>query len=384
MSIKNFKKYFIFAFLTAVFILFPTGLKAQKENKAYQFTVTHEVKHTPVKDQARTGTCWCFSTVSFIESEAMRLGADILDISEMFIVYNNYQKKAENYIQMHGTANFGQGGLSHDVMDRFREKGIVPESVYNGMRLGKDTHDHSEMFRVLKGLVDGVVSSRQPTIQWKTALAGVLNAYLGIPPEKFEYEGKTYTPHTFAEEKVMIDPDHYVELTSYTWAPFFGKCMLKVPDNWIYNDDFYNIPLDELERVVDYAIENGYSVVWDGDVSEKSFSSRDKGYAILPKKELADEITEPVEEMEVNQKSRQETFDSYRTTDDHLMHFVGLAEDQKGNVYYYIKNSGGAEGVYHGYLFMSKPYFRMKTTAVMVHRDALPSDLKQKLELPKK
>ncbi|HZX09792.1 MAG TPA: C1 family peptidase [Acidobacteriota bacterium] len=384
MEIKNYTKYLIIGFLVFGFILSPSFLQAEDENKAYQFTVTHEVKHTPVKDQARTGTCWCFSTVSFMESEAMRLGADAMDLSEMFIVNYNYRKKAENYVRMHGTANFGQGSLSHDAMGRFREKGIVPESVYDGLRLGKDYHDHSEMFRVLKGIVDGVVSSRRPTIQWKAAFEGALNAYLGTPPESFEYEGQTFTPHSFAEEKVLINPDHYVELTSYTYAPFYDKCVLRVPDNWIYNDDFYNVPLDDLEKLVDYALENGFSVVWDGDVSEKTFSSRDKGYAILPEKEVPDEITEPVEEMEVTQANRQETFDSYTTTDDHLMHIVGLAKDQNGSIYYYIKNSGGVEGIYDGYLFMSKPYFRMKTTAVMVHQDALPPALKQKLDLPQK
>jgi bleomycin hydrolase len=154
-----------------------------------------------------------------------------------------------------------------------------------------------------------------------------------------------------------------------------------VPDNWIYNDDFYNVPIDDLEQVVDYALKEGYSVVWDGDVSERNFSSRDKGYAILPKEEMKKEITEPVEEKQVNQKSRQIAFDSYRTTDDHLMHIVGLAKDQNGNVYYYIKNSGGTEGAYDGYLFMSKPYFRMKTTAIMMHKEALPKELKEKLGL---
>jgi len=231
MKLKNHTKYLIIGFLTIGFLISSAFLQAQEENKAYQFSVTHEVKHTPVKDQARTGTCWCFSTVSFLESEAMRLGAEAMDLSEMFIVNYNYRKKAENYVRMHGTANFGQGSLSHDVMDRFRENGIVPESVYHGLRLGKDYHDHSEMFRVIKGIVDAVVSSRRPTIQWKTALEGALNAYLGTPPESFTYEGQTFTPLSFAEKKVMIDPDHYVELTSYTYAlPSELKEKLDIPE----------------------------------------------------------------------------------------------------------------------------------------------------------
>ncbi len=381
MKIKKHTKYVIIGFLAVGFFLSSAFIQAKEENKAYQFNVIKEIKHTPVKNQARTGTCWCFSTVSFIESEAMRLGAEAMDLSEMYVVHYNYQKKAENYIRMHGTANFAQGGLSHDVMNRFRENGAVPESVYDGMRLGMDYHDHGEMSRVLKGILDGVLSSRHPTVQWKAAFTGALNAYLGVPPESFEYEGKTYTPRSFAEERVKINPDDYVELTSYTYAPFYSQIILKIPDNWCYCGDFYNIPIDDLERAVDYALKNGYSFVWDGDVSEKYFSSRDKGYAVLPKEESEGEITEPVEEMKVNQKNRQETFDNYYTTDDHLMHVVGLAQDQNGNRYYYVKNSGGTKGVYKGYLYMSKPYFRMKTTAVMVHKDTLPPDLKKKLGL---
>ncbi|MFW6128750.1 MAG: aminopeptidase C [Candidatus Aminicenantaceae bacterium] len=379
MQPKSFSKWIIVSMVAVVLVFLPVNLQAKEKAKAYQFTITSEVKHTPVKDQARTGTCWCFSTVSFIESEAMRLGAESMDLSEMFIVYHNYQKKAENYVQMHGTANFGQGGLSHDVMSRLKENGIVPESAYDGMNLDLNYHDHSEMFRVLKGIVDGVIDSRRPTIQWKAAFVGALNAYLGTPPKSFEYEGKTHTPRSFSEEKILINPDDYVELTSFTYAPFYSQCILKVPDNWIYNDDFYNVPLDDLEQMADYALKNGFSVVWDGDVSEKYISSRNRGYAILPKDEIKGSIKEPVKEIQVTQSNRQENFDSYRTTDDHLMHIVGLAEDQNGNVYYYIKNSGGPEGVYEGYLYMSKPYYRMKTTAIMVHKDAIPPSLKEKL-----
>jgi len=378
MQTKNFTKWMLWGLLTLGLLFSQVSLQAQETEKPYRFIVTHEIEHTPAKNQARTGTCWCFSTVSFIESEAMRLGADALDLSEMYMVNYNYRKKAENYVRMHGRANFGQGSLSHHVMDRFYEKGIVPESVYDGMKLGKDYHDHSEMFRVLKGIADGVIGARRPTIQWKNAFVSALNAYLGIPPENFEYEDKLYTPLSFAETRVLINPDDYIELTSYTYAPFYSQCILKVPDNWDYNDEFYNIPLDDLERVMDYALKNGYSVTWDGDVSEEHFSSRDKGYAILPKEEVKGGIAEPVEEKQVTQDSRQKTFNNFTTTDDHLMHVVGLAEDQNGKVYYYIKNSGGAEGVYDGYLYMSKPYFRMKTTAIMVHKEALPQDLKDR------
>jgi bleomycin hydrolase len=308
------------------------------------------------------------------------MGGEALDLSEMFIVNYNYRDKARNYVRMHGNATFGQGSLGHDVMKQLREHGIVPESEYSGMELGYDHHDHSELFRVLKGIVDGVIASRRPTIRWEAAFTAALNAILGTPPEEFSFQGKTYTPQSFAKAVVIVDPDDYIELTSVTYAPFYQQCVVKVPDNWWYNGEFYNVPLDDLEEIADYALENGYTVAWDGDVSEEHFSTRDKGYALLPKEEI-EEITESVEEMEVTQEKRQATFDSYRTTDDHLMHIIGLGKDQEGKTYYYIKNSGGKRGPYEGYLFMSKPYYRMKTVEIMVHKDAIPQNLKIKLGL---
>ncbi|MBN1272491.1 MAG: aminopeptidase [Candidatus Aminicenantes bacterium] len=375
------KTKWICALVLAGLLLAPAVFSSDEENKVYQFTVVQKMEHTPVKNQARTGTCWCFSTVSFLESEALRLGGEVMDLSEMFIVNYNYRDKAKNYIRMHGNASFGQGSLSHDVMKQLREHGIVPEAVYSGKKLGKENHDHSEMFRVLRGILDSVIAARRPSIRWLEAYTAALNVYLGTPPESFTYKGKTYTPSSFAREKVLVNPDDYVELTSYTYAPFYSQCMLKVPDNWWYNGEFYNVPLDELEHAADYALKNGFTITWDGDVSEKFFSSRDKGYALLPKEEIEREITEVVEEMVVTQANREETFNNYTTTDDHLMHFVGLAEDQNGKIYYYIKNSSGADRAYEGYLFMSKPYFRMKTTAIMVHKNGLPPELKVKLGL---
>ncbi len=382
MRFKKLSQWLLCGLLAAGLLWSPAFAQTDEEKpKAYEFTVTKEIAHTPVKNQSRTGTCWCFATMSFLESETLRLGGDSLDLSEMFIVNYNYRDKARNYVRMHGNATFGQGSLGHDVMKQLRNHGIVPESVYSGMELGYDHHDHSELFRILHGIIDGVVSARRPTIRWEAAFAGALNAILGTPPENFTYSGKSYTPKSFAEEMVMADPDDYVEITSYTYAPFYEQCVVKVPDNWWYNDEFYNVPLDELERIADYALENGYTIAWDGDVSEEHFSSRDKGYALLPKEDFEGDITDPIEEMQVTQENRQATFDSYRTTDDHLMHIVGLAKDQKGKTYYYIKNSGGDRGPYDGYLFMSKPYYRMKTVEIMVHKDAIPSDIKAKLGL---
>ncbi len=354
-----------------------------KEKKAepYQITLIKEIAHTPVKNQARTGTCWDFATTSFVESEAMRLGAEALNLSEMYTVRITYPLKADNYVRLHGNATFGQGALSHDVMDRIRNYGAVPESVFDGLRLGNTYHDHSEMFQVMEGYLKVIAGSRKPSIRWREGFEDILDAYLGDPPSSFTYKGKNYTPKSFAKEVVKINPDDYLEFTSFTNTPFYQKCRLQVPDNWCYYDDYYNLPLDKLEALVDYALENGYSVAWDGDVSEPFFDTRNLGLALLVERRPRGEITEPIKEKEVTQELRQEEFDDFSTTDDHLMHIVGIGEDQNGNKYYYIKNSGGDERARDGYLYMSKPYFRMKTTGIMVHRDAIPSDLKEKLGL---
>jgi len=258
------------------------------------------------------------------------------------------------------------------------------------MNIDEKRHNHSEMVTVLRAVADAVLKRRgkRVTPRWLEAYEAVLDVYLGKPPENFTYTGKTFTPRGFADS-LGLNLDDYIELTSYSHHPFYKQCRIELPDNWTYNNKYYNVPIDDLEGIVDYALKNGHSFVWDGDVSEKEFSSRKLGYAIVPEKSYEDKtaaeqeesITEPVKEKEVTQELRQKTFDNFTTTDDHLMHIVGLAQDQKGNKYYLTKNSSGTDRKNEGYVYMSRAYFRLKTMVVMMNKHALPDDIKAKLGL---
>lgn len=394
---KSCCKIFVMVLLSIVILSMPVEViakKGKKEGKsAYQFETITEVKRTPVKDQYWTGTCWCFSTISFLESELLRNGKEEIDLSEMYVVRHTYPHKALNYIQMHGKANHSAGGQSHDVIDQLRRYGIVPENVYPGMNIEENRHNHGEMSAVLNAILEAVlkIKGKRVTPRWPEAYNAVLDVYLGKPPTTFTYKEKTYTPQEFAAEYLGLNLDDYIELTSYTHHPFYKKCRIELPDNWTYNDNYYNVPIDDLEKIVDHVLESGYSLVWDGDVSERGFSSREKGYAIVPEKDWEDKtmaekkkeedegITAPVKEKEITQEMRQKTFDNFTTTDDHLMHIVGIAKDQVGTKFYLTKNSGGTDRKYGGYVYMSRSYFRLKTTAIMINKYSLPKDIKTKL-----
>ncbi len=379
----------------SIFLLFPVFLSAQKvkkeepkEKPVHVFKTVYEVKRTPVKNQYKTGTCWDFATISFLESELLREGKGEFDLSEMFIVRYVYPQKALNYIRNHGKANFSPGGQSHDVIETIKRFGIVPESVYTGMQIGESRHNHGELHSVLQGMLDGIlkISGGRVTPRWMEAFEAVLDVYLGKPPSQFEYNGKIYTPKSFYDEVIGLNLDNYVELTSYTHHPFYQKIRLEIPDNWMHYSSYYNVPIDELEEIIDNALKNGFSVVWDGDVSEREFSTK-TGYAIVPLKdweektqaEREEKVTEPEPEKEVDQEMRQKTFDNFTTTDDHLMHIVGIAYNQKGTKFYLTKNSGGTDRAYGGYVYMSRSYVRLKTVAIMVHKDSIPSQIAKKL-----
>ncbi len=345
----------------------------------YQFTTEKELECTPIKNQQRTGTCWSFTTVSFLESELMRLGEPAYDLSEMYMVRKIYEDKAMNYLLRQGKANFSQGSLSHDVMRAFEMAGAMPESAYSGKAEGDAIYDHSEMESALKGMLDGLVGSKGLSEKWKGAFSAILDSYMGEVPESFTLGGKTYTPDSFAES-LPINPDDYVTLTSFTHHPFYETFILEIPDNYS-NGTYYNLPLDELQAIAEYALSNGFTIAWDGDVSEKGFSAGN-GLAILPENENNPGMfDQPVEEAEVTQAKRQRAFESYATTDDHLMHLTGIAKDQEGQTYFITKNSWGEISDYKGFLYMSVPYFRMKTVGMMVHKDALPEDIANKLKL---
>jgi len=377
--------------------------KKNKNDEGYKFTAIKELKATSVKDQYRTGTCWCFATVSFLESELLRLGKSDLDLSEMFVVRHAYSIKALNYVRFQGTSNFSQGGQAHDVLNVIRKKGIVPESVYPGLNYGEELHTHGELSSVLSSMLDAVIKNRNKKLStcWYDAFNAVLDVYLGEDIKNFEYNGKSYTPVEFSSS-LGINPDDYVELTSYTHHPFYEKFILEIPDNWS-DDYYYNLPIDELMKVMEEAINKGYTVAWDGDISDKGFSWRN-GVAILPEKDFKDmtdteqtrweemsskekeeqlyKFDKPGKEKTITQDIRQQAFDNYSTTDDHLMHFTGIAKDQAGTKYFITKNSWAVKGhKYNGYLHMSEAFVRLNTIAIMVHKDAIPEDIRKKLNI---
>lgn len=378
--------------------------KKKDSAKGYIFEDEIAIPSTSVKDQYRSGTCWSFSGLSFLESEMIRLGKAEVDLSEMFIVWHTYSEKAEKHVRVHGNLNFAAGGAFHDVTNMIKKYGIVPESIYDGLNYGEEKHVHGEMDNVLKQHVDAVVENknRKLSTAWHDAIEGTLNSYLGELPEKFDFDGKSYSPQSFANEVVGLNMDDYVEISSYTHHPFYSKFILEVPDNWSW-DQVYNVPVNELEEIMDYALGNGFTIAWAADVSEKGFATSNKGVAVLPaapsedmtdaeiakweampKKEKEKELyklEKPVPELVVTQEMRQAAFDNYQTTDDHGMHIVGTAKDQDGRTFYKVKNSWGDYNKYKGYFYASKPYVNYKTMCIMVHKDGIPQGIKEKLKL---
>ena len=368
--------------------------------QGYQFTEVVKVPATPVKNQAATGTCWCFATTSFMESELLRMGKGTYDLSEMFIVRQKYMNQLQDNYLRRGEGNIGQGSLSHTFMNAYRQVGIVPEEVYTGINSDSDRHNHGEMVRFMHALADVAVKAKQRSPEYDKLIENLFDTYLGKLPEKFTYKGKEYTPKSFAES-LGLNMDDYIELTSFTHHPYYVKFDVEVPDNWEHSL-MYNLPLDEMMETVDYALNNGYTVCWDGDVSEKGFSFTN-GVAINPEvkkvedlsgtdrarfeklgeKERLEEVFKfehPYPEINVTPAVRQAGFEAFVTTDDHLMHVTGITKDQNGTKYYITKNSWGTDrNKFGGYLNMSESFVRAKTIYVMVHKDAIPKATKAKL-----
>lgn len=363
-------------FLLSFFI----SVQVIAQDSPYQFETLVDLDATPVKDQCMTGTCWSFSTISFVESELLRMGKGEHNLSEMFNVRMTYPKKIENYIRYQGKAQFGPGSLCHDVMNVIEDYGMVPDEVYSGLDEGEEIHNHGEMDMVLDAMVKAISEKNKGRMSddTKEALEAVLDAYLGEVPEKFEYQAKEYTPMTFKEE-MGINPDDYVSLTSFTHHDFYEEFVLEVPDNFAH-ESFYNVTLDDLFDAAKNALENGYTIAWDADVSENGFSFRN-GMAIVPAEDLKREemFDKVVEEKDVTQEMRQEGFDNFSTTDDHLMHLTGIAEDQNGKLYFVMKNSWGTGNLFGGKQYVSAEYFKMKSISIMIHKDALSKELRKKL-----
>lgn len=337
----------------------------------YQFEVVKKIECTPVQSQDRTGSCWCFSTNSFLESELIRRGKGTHLLSEMFVVKNIYREKAQNYVLRQGKANFGEGALAHDYINAVEKYGIVPDEVYSGIVEGTQ-HDHGEMVSLLTAVVESMAKQKRPSPRWPAAFDRILDVYMGATPAEFSYQGETHSPQSLAK-KFEFHASDYVSLTSYSHHPFQTNFVLEIPDNFS-NGSFYNVPIDDLVKAIDHALENGFSVTWDGDVSEPTFSAG-KGIAILPAEGRENPLEAPGPELAVDQAMRQATLASFNTTDDHLMHIIGSAKDQTGAKYYIIKNSWGEVGPHKGYLYMSEAYVRLKTVSILMHKDSLPPTL---------
>ena len=371
----------------------------------YQFTDVKVIETTPVKDQSRSGTCWCFSTLSFLESEIIKAGGEPMHLSEMWIVRHSFMDKAEKYVRMHGTINFAEGGASHDVTEGIKAHGIVPFEVYPGLNYGTEKPDFHELSVVLKAYLDAVVktgdkSRKALSTAWKRGFDAILDEYFGPLPETFTYEGKEYTPETFAAQ-LPIDLDNYIDISSFTHHPFYTQFIIEVPDNWMWGT-VYNVPLDEMMQIIDHALEQGYTVSWGTDVSEKGFS-RTKAIGIVPEADtesmsgteaerwgkLTDKEKEaalykfdkPGKERTITQQMRQTAFDNYETTDDHGMLIMGTATDQAGNRYYKVQNSWNVLPPYDGFWYFSRPFVAYKTTSIMVNKQALPKEIARKLGL---
>ncbi len=386
--------------VTAGLLLLSIQLNAQSPKDSipekFVFTTIIDLPATSVKDQASTGTCWSFATTSFLESELLRTTKDTFNLSEMYFVREAYQTKALNYVRLHGTANFGEGGQAHDVMNVLRQHGMITESAYSGLANGQTRPAHAELEAVLAAMVEAIAKNPAGKLspEWTQAIAGVLDVYMGKVPEVFGAQNSS--PMEFGQK---INPDDYVEITSYSHHPYYSSFSLEIPDNWS-GGNYYNVPLDELIQIMDYSLKKGYTLAWDGDVSDKGFSHKN-GVAIVPEinidnlepgerskwEKLTEKerklqfytFTKPVPEKNVSPGMRQAAFDNFSSTDDHLMHITGTVTDQNGKRYFRTKNSWAADSNSNGgYLNISEAYVRLNTIAIMVNKEAIPAEIRKK------
>lgn len=373
------------------------------EGSNYKFTKVYHLDATPVQSQGKTGTCWSFSGLSFFESELIRKGNKNPDaLSEMFVVRKSYENKADKFIRMDGKINFSEGGAFHDIPWVIKNYGIVPYDVYNGLN-GNESYDHAEFFEVLNGSVQGLLkymsaSSNGISSNWKPAVNGILDAYVGKDIKEFEWKGKKYTPQSYATS-IGLTMDEYVSLTSFTNHAPYAKCQLAIPDNYNWGDS-YNVGLDDLMSTVSNALANGYTVAWGADVSEKGFSFKN-GIALVPEDPSTIQVSgkdnrnyndagadrnsnaflSPTKEISVTAELRQKGYDNKTTTDDHGMHIVGMYKDQNGTNYLLVKNSWGTGNYPKGYLYVSEQYFRLKTINIYLNKGGISPELKKKINL---
>ena len=374
-----------------------------KQDEGFVFTTVKENPITSIKNQNRAGTCWCYSTMAFLEAELLRMGKGEYDFSEMFIVHNTYLDRADKAVRTHGDASFSQGGSFYDVLYGMEQFGLVPEAEMRpGVMYGDTLSNHTELSAVSDAVVAAIAKGRHSKLQsdaegnmlWKKAIESIHDIYLGERPESFTVNGKEYTPKSYYES-TGLNADDYVSLTSYTHHPFYESFVLEIQDNWRWAQS-YNLPIDELMEVFDNAIMNGYTIAWGSDVSESGFTRN--GVAVMPDAEKAQELSgsdmahwlklspaekklneKPQPQKWCTQEERQLGYDNWETTDDHGMLIYGIAKDQAGNEYYMVKNSWGKSGKYEGIWYASKAFARYKTMNIVVHKDAVPKALRKKL-----
>ena len=375
------KKLFVLASLA----LICASLSAQDEKKegpkGYVFTTVDSVPITSVKDQASSGTCWAFSSIGFFESELLRMGKPEVDLAEMFVVHKTMEDRAKAAVRLHGDIEFAQGGSFYDVVYCWKNYGMVPQEVMPGIMYKSDRINHTELTAVAKAYVDALAKGnlKKLTDVWQKGFSGIYDAYIGECPEKFTYKGKEYTPQSYAAS-LGLNMDDYISLTSYTHHPFYEQFVIEIQDNWRWGLS-YNLPLDEFMQVMHNAVKNGYAFAWGADVSEPGFTRGATGLCVIPTDEDKENkiLREPGEEKQITQEMRQEGYDNWETTDDHGMLIFGIAKDQNGKEYFMVKNSWNTTAGYNGIWYASDAYVAYKTMNILVHKDAIPKDIRKKL-----
>jgi aminopeptidase C len=368
--------------------------QANAKQEGYEFTTVKANPITSIKNQSHSSTCWAFSSLGYFESELLRKGKGTYDLSEMYVVHRTMEDRATNYVRLHGSSSFAPGGSFYDVVYCLKNYGIVPQSAMPGILYGDTVHNHGELDAVASAYVDAIAKGKQQKISpvWSKGLSAIYDTYLGKCPETFTYNGKTYTPKSF-EQSLGLNMDDYVSLTSFTHHPFYTQFAIEVEDNW-RNGLSWNIPIDELIKVMDNAVMNGYCVCWGSDVSESGFTRN--GVAVVPDASAKDNkgtdmarwtgmltgkmpVDKPGKEETITQEKRQLGYDNWQTTDDHGMMIYGIAKDQNGTEYYMVKNSWGPSGKYKGTWYASKAFVEYKTINILVHKDAIPKDIAKKI-----
>ena len=386
----------------AVLVSLGMSAFAQEAKEGFQFTTVKENPITSIKNQNQSGTCWAFSSLSFFESELLRMGKGEFDLCEMYLAHKTYEDRAKASVRMHGDISFSQGGSFYDAVYCMKHYGMIPQDAMPqpGTLYGDTLPNHNELFNIAEAYVNAVAKGSQKKLSpvWFNGLNAIYDSYLGVVPEKFTHNGKEYTPKTYMES-LGLDMNDYVSLTSYTHHPFYEQFVIEVQDNWRWGLS-YNLPLNEFMETMDYAVKNGFTFAWGSDVSETGFTRN--GIAVCPDVKKGADLTgsdmarwtglsatdrrneltsRPLPEIEVTQEMRQEAYDNWETTDDHGMLIYGIAKDQNGKEYFMVKNSWGFSGKYKGIWYASKAFVAYKTMNILIHKDGIPKKIAKKLGL---